>query len=59
MGKRCAEVTGIKVHANVRVGASDRDELEHFCCSLARPPIAKDRLQDLPDGPLALRFKQA
>jgi len=25
----------------------------------ARPPIASDRLQELPDGRLALRFKQA
>ena len=59
MGKRCADVAGFNVHANVRVGANDRDGLEHLCRYLARPPIANDRLQELPDGRLALRFKQA
>jgi hypothetical protein len=59
MGKRCAEVAGFNVHANVRVGAKDRVGLEHLCRYLARPPIANDRLQELPDGRLALRFKQA
>jgi hypothetical protein len=59
MGKRCAEVAGFNVHANVRVSANDRDGLEHLCRYLARPPIANDRLQELPDGRLALRFKQA
>ena len=59
IGKRCAEVAGFNVHANVRVGAKDRDGLEHLCRYLARPPIANDRLQELPDGRLALRFKQA
>jgi len=59
IGKRCAEVAGFNVHANVRVGANDRDGLEHLCRYLARPPIANDRLQELPDGRLALRFKQA
>ena len=43
----------------MRVGANDRDGLEHLCRYLARPPIANDRLQELPDGRLALRFKQA
>ena len=26
-GKRCAEVAGYNVHANVRVSANDRDDL--------------------------------
>jgi hypothetical protein len=59
IGKRCAEVAGFNVHANVRVSAKDRDGLEHLCRYLARPPIFNDRLQELPDGRLALRFKQA
>jgi hypothetical protein len=59
IGKRCAEVAGFNVHANVRVGANDRDGLEHLCRYLARPPIANDRLQELPGGRIALRFKQA
>jgi hypothetical protein len=41
------------------VGANDRDDLELLCRYLARPPIANDRLQELPDGRLSLRFKQA
>jgi hypothetical protein len=59
LGKRCADVAGFNVHANVHVGANDRIGLEHLCRYLARPPIANDRLQELPDGRLALRFKQA
>ena len=59
IGKRCAEVAGFNVHANVHIGAKDRDGLEHLCRYLARPPIANDHLQELPDGRLALRFKQA
>jgi hypothetical protein len=59
IGKRCAEVAGFNVHANVRVAANDRVGLEHLCRYLARPPIGNDRLQELPDGRLALRFKQA
>ena len=59
IGKRCAEIAGFNVHANVRVGANDRVGLEHLCRYLARPPIANDRLQELPDGRIALRFKQA
>jgi hypothetical protein len=58
IGKRCAEVAGFNVHANVRVGANDRSGLEHLCRYLARPPIANDRLQELPDGRLTVRFKQ-
>jgi hypothetical protein len=40
-------------------GANDRNGLAHLYRYLARPPIANDRLQELPDGRLALRFKQA
>ena len=43
----------------MRVGANDRVGLEHLCRYLARPPIANDRLQELTDGRLAMRFKQA
>ena len=50
--KRCAEVGGFNLHANVRVRANDREGIEHLCRYLARPPIANDRLQQLPDGGL-------
>jgi hypothetical protein len=35
-GKRCAEVAGFNVHANVRVRANDRDGLEcsQFCANV-------------------------
>jgi Putative transposase len=48
LGKRCAKVAGFNVHANARAGANDRVGLEHLCRYLARPPIANDRLQELP-----------
>jgi hypothetical protein len=56
--KRCAEVVGFNVHANSYARANDRDRLEHLVKYLARPPIANDRLTELPDGRLALKFKQ-
>jgi len=57
--KRCAEVAGFNVHANTCARANDRARIEHLVKYLARPPIANDRLSELPDGRLALRFKQA
>ena len=57
--KRCADVAGFNVHANVRARANDHERLEHLVKYLARPPIANDRLTELPDGRLVLRFKQA
>ena len=59
ISKRCADVAGFNVHANRHVAANDREGLEYLCRYLARPPIANDRLQELPDGRLSLRFKQA
>lgn len=55
--RRCADVAGFNVHASVRVRANDRDGLERLVKYLARPPIASDRLSELPDGRLALAFK--
>ena len=57
--KRCSEVAGFNVHANTCARANDRERLEHLVKYLARPPIANDRLTALPDGRLALQFKQA
>jgi hypothetical protein len=58
-GKRCADVAGFNVHANTCARANERARLEIWVKYLARPPIANDRLSELPDGRLALRFKQA
>jgi hypothetical protein len=57
-GKRCAEVAGFNVHANTCARAGDRERLEILVRYLARQPIANDRLSELPDGRLALKFKQ-
>jgi hypothetical protein len=57
-GRRCADVAGFNVHANTCARANDRERLEHLVKYLARPPIANDRLTQLPDGRLALKFKQ-
>mgnify|MGYP001767302558 CR=1 FL=1 len=57
-GKRCADVAGYNVHANTSARAHDRKRLEILVKYLARPPIAHDRLSKLPDGRLALQFKQ-
>jgi hypothetical protein len=43
----------------VRVAANNRDGLEHLARYLARPPIATDRLSQLADGRVMLRFKRA
>jgi hypothetical protein len=58
-GKRCADVAGFNVHANTCARANERERLEILVRYLARPPIADHRLSELPDGRLALRFKQA
>jgi hypothetical protein len=58
-GKRCADVAGFNVHANPCARANERDRLEILVKYLARPPIANDRLSELPDGRLALQVQQA
>jgi len=59
LGRRCAQVEGFNLHANVRVHANDRAGLERICRYLARPPIGTDRLTALDDGRLLLEFKRA
>jgi len=59
VSKRCAFVEGYNLHANVRIGANDRQGLEHLARYLSRPPIAVDRLKQLDDGRLALKLKRA
>jgi hypothetical protein len=48
---------GMSLHAEVAVPARDRRRLERLCCYVARPPLATDRLEERPDGRLALRLK--
>jgi len=57
-GKRCADVAGFNVHGNTGARANERQRLEILVRYLARPPIANERLSELPDGRLALQLKQ-
>ncbi len=59
IGRRCTDVAGFNVHANTCALANERERLEILVRYLARPPIANDRLSELPDGRLALKLKQA
>jgi hypothetical protein len=56
-GPRCAKVSGFSVHAGVGIRAGDRKGLERLCRYAARPPVAAERLEQLPDGRLSYRLK--
>jgi hypothetical protein len=56
--RRCAEVDGFSLHADVCVPARDRSQLERLCRYVARPAIASERLELLPDGRVRYRFKR-
>ena len=55
---RCASCDGYNLHAGVVVRASDRKGLERLCRYLARPPVARDRLEWTEGGDVVLRFKR-
>jgi hypothetical protein len=55
---RCASSQGFSLHANVAVPARDRGRLERLCRYVARPPIATERLEELPDGRIAYSFRK-
>jgi len=57
--KLCAEVRGINIHASAAVPGTDRPRIERLCRYAARPPLAQDRLQELPDGRLRLQLKKS
>jgi Putative transposase len=57
--RRCAEVDGFSLHADVCVPARDRAQLERLVRYVARPAIASERLELLADGRLRYRFKRA
>jgi len=54
---RCVREGGMSLHADVAVPANDRRRLERLCRYVARPPLALDRLEAMPDGRLAYRLK--
>jgi Putative transposase len=53
-----ADVAGVNIHARVVVDGRDRARLEHLCRYLARPPIAKERLELRADGRVVYTMKK-
>jgi hypothetical protein len=56
---RCASCDGYTVHAGVVIGAKDREGLERLCRYIARPPLAKPRVEVLPGGRVRIQLKRA
>jgi hypothetical protein len=40
----CADAHGFSLHAAVRCGENQHNELERLCCYITRPAIARERL---------------
>ena len=55
--RRCANVDGFSVHANVSLPAHRRAKLENLCRYMLRPPLSVERLERLTSGRLAYRMK--
>ena len=55
---RCAAVAGFSLHANVSISSGERERLERLFRYAARPPLATERLEQLPDGRVLYRFKR-
>jgi hypothetical protein len=53
-----AEVRGVNIHAQTAIDGRDRKRLERLCRYIARPPIAQDRLEQMPDGRLRYTMKK-
>ena len=56
-GRRCANLSGFSLHANVGIPAKARRQLEMICRYVARPPIAMERLSKLPDGRMLYQLR--
>jgi len=54
----CAEVRGVNIHASAAVPGTDRARIERLCRYAARPPLAQERLEQLPDGRLRIELKK-
>jgi len=54
---RCVRHGGMSLHSDVSVPGRDRKRLERLARYVLRSPLALDRLEALPDGRLAYRFK--
>ena len=53
---RCARREGFSLHANVALEAHAREQLEHLCRYLLRPPLALDRLTESSHGQLVYQL---
>jgi Putative transposase len=56
-GPPCARVDGFDLHGQLAFGAGERTRIERLVRSCARPPLANDRLEKLPDGRYLLTLK--
>jgi hypothetical protein len=57
VGEQCAAVQGFSLHAGVAIGGQDRKRIERLCRYISRPPIARERLSELPDGRIAYQLR--
>ena len=55
----CASCDGYSVHAGVVIRARNRRGLEQLCRYIARPPLAKERVEALPGGRVRIALKRA
>ena len=55
----CAKLHGFSLHAAVRWGADQRQQLEHLCRYITRPAIANERLKGNRAGDVVLQLKSA
>ena len=55
----CADAHGFSLHAAVRCGAHQRQELERLCRYITRPAIANERLKRNRAGDVVLQLKSA
>jgi hypothetical protein len=54
-----ANAHGVSLHAAVRWGADQRQQLEHLCRYITRPAIANERLKRDRAGQVVLQLKSA
>jgi Putative transposase len=55
----CAPNSGFSLHAAVRWGADQRQQLEHLCRYITRPAIANERLKRNGAGQVVLQLKSS
>ena len=58
-GPLCADFDGFSLHAQVRVAAGKRRQLEHLLRYAGRPAVAESRLSLLPDGRVCYAMKRS